>query len=313
MSFAFNFLPNEKGITNSSSHEHNETEVAKNIDTEAPPFEWISDARDAFLERIAAPPQHDEIPLVGGTENRASLRRVLDPNTSTKYKGTDLVPGVYEGGGVVWECSLDLCRFLQQNQIDVNGKFLELGCGHGLPGCWILKKASEERSLSTVVVFSDYNRFVLDATISNIVLNVLPADDKVKEVDKGSLCQWLLDHCALGAGDWHAMSRRLGSHDFPEALVCGLNDGKFDCILAAETTYSPKAAKDTAELVVRHLKHDTGVAYIATKRYYFGVGGGSDSFISNLQNLSSVFKAEVVQVYDNGTGNIRELIKVSPV
>ena len=57
-------------------------------------------------------------------------------------------------------------------------------------------------------------------------------------------------------------------------------DGKFDLILASETTYTPKAAQDTAYWLCNHLKPNTGVGLIATKRYYFGVGlgGGSDAF-----------------------------------
>jgi hypothetical protein len=77
---------------------------------------------------------------------------------------------------------------------------------------------------------------------------------------------------------------------------------------------------------------------IATKRYYFGVGGGVDAFrrACGSQNDDKVhvqlqpqqeqdyqddsshhhhhvrrrLHVETAQVYDNGTGNIRELLKV---
>jgi len=95
----------------------------------------------------------------------------------------------------------------------------------------------------------------------------------------------------------------------------GLVDGKFDMILAAETTYSSQASSDVANLLIKHLKVNTGVAFIATKRYYFGVGGGSDAFKAALSSASASltnvkFNVETVMVYDNGASNIRELLKV---
>lgn len=43
---------------------------------------------------------------------------------------SDLVSGVYEGGLKLWECSIDLARFLIDNRESLKGKrVLELGCG----------------------------------------------------------------------------------------------------------------------------------------------------------------------------------------
>jgi cyclopropane fatty-acyl-phospholipid synthase-like methyltransferase len=45
----------------------------------------------------------------------------------------DIVPGVYEGGFKLWECTSDLLRFLVDHPQLVAGKrVLEMGCGHGL-------------------------------------------------------------------------------------------------------------------------------------------------------------------------------------
>ena len=101
----------------------------------------------------------------------------LESTTSIEYqKNTDLVPGKYEGGLKVWECSIDLCRYLAQdnNEINIEGHILELGCGHGLPGCWVLKQAiSNKNEDKCYVTFSDYNEFVLkDVTIRNVTMNV---------------------------------------------------------------------------------------------------------------------------------------------
>ena len=72
--------------------------------------------------------------------------------------------------------------------------------------------------------------------------------------------------------------------------------------------------KRQAILIAKHLRPQTGVAFIATKRYYFGVGGGSDAFRAELEAMKlrdATFNVEVVQVYDDGASNIRELLKVT--
>jgi hypothetical protein len=332
-SFSFNFLPSEgqdetppageppqPGSTGASA-----PTVQKEVSatSETKPFAWIP---AQFLRNISSPPPlHDWISLSSedGTTTD-SLARVRERSTSSNIQGTDLIPGVYEGGDVVWECSLDLCRYLSQNNhVPVKGFVLELGCGHGLPGCWVLRKAREVRDDSTFVCFTDFNEFVLNATMSNIALNIkssVAAGNNDQDMDSAAeeqLSRWLSQHAPLGAGDWNLLSRLLdnaASGKETGSLPCGIpSDGMFDCILAAETTYSPEAAIDTARFITKHLKKDTGVAYVATKRYYFGIGGGSDAFREGIRSHSKAqdeFQVDTLQVYDNGAGNIRELLRV---
>lgn len=273
---------------------------------------------------------------------------------------TDLVPGVYEGGLKVWECSVDLCRHLYQQYLEEDGSssvlaaaagpdpqqqrgrqyILELGCGHGLPSCWILKQQlllllqndnNDNNIREFSIVFSDYNEFVLrDVTLRNVILN---ACDALTETSASSasamhsisdkLSQWLSTHIVFGAGDWNQMSSQLllksddPSPNFPEATAIP-DDGLFDIILAAETTYSEQAAIETAQLIVRHLRPHTGVAYVATKRYYFGVRGGTSCLMDAMTKLQQeeetpkrpLLDVQVLQVYDNGAGNIRELLRI---
>ena len=57
-----------------------------------------------------------------------------------QHSNSDLVSGIYEGGLKVWECSLDLVRFIKELPALVEGKVvLEIGCGQGLPGVMALK------------------------------------------------------------------------------------------------------------------------------------------------------------------------------
>ena len=65
----------------------------------------------------------------------------LSPALATNSSATDLLPGQYEGGLKIWECSEDLVSYLSLNtpQALQGKKVLELGCGAGLPGLLAFK------------------------------------------------------------------------------------------------------------------------------------------------------------------------------
>jgi predicted nicotinamide N-methyase len=331
--FSFNFLPSEgqgdeetpPGESSRPGGNGDSASAVQEDDfpaSEIKPFAWSQNLHAQFLQNFSSPPpSHDWISLTDDGKTSDSLARVRERSTSSNIQGTDLIPGVYEGGDVVWECSLDLCRYLSQNHVQVKGFVLELGCGHGLPGCWVLRQAKETGDDSTCVCFTDFNEFVLNATMSNIALNiklsVAGSGQDMERAAEEQLSLWLSEHAPLGAGDWNSLSHLLDDAASGKEmwfLPHGLpSDGMFDCILAAETTYSPAAAMDTARFIAKHLKKGTGVAYVATKRYYFGIGGGSDAFREGIRSYSKTqdeFQVDTLQVYDNGAGNIRELLRV---
>jgi hypothetical protein len=274
------------------------------------------------------------------------LRRVrlLDSTRLATLAGdsiqkSDLIPGIYEGGLKTWECSIDLCRYLYElystslenhsgdgitSALGSHGTTLELGCGHGLPGIMVSLLGASRRNK---VLFSDYNDYVLKyCTLRNIYLNTPP-----------QFHEDLPSRIALVSGDWLQLSNLLSPgngnnskstsqvKDFDKFFSSSSSTdfGRFDLILAAETTYAESSARDTATLISRHLMFDTGMALVATKRYYFGVGGGSDCFrrcaeliqverceLDNSKNLSTVYTLQVntVEVIDDG--NIREILQV---
>jgi len=318
MSFSFNFLPSEGNQVEPSHGDQSSEDEVKNVEA-SKPFVWLNDTFSDFLRLSSSTPTGHNLIALHDADDKSSVGRqylahVSERSRAVMYQKTDLVPREYEGGDVVWECSLDLCRYLYRNNIKVRGYVLELGCGHGLPGCWVLGDARREAdACMTSVCFTDYNQFVLEATIENIVLN-MPTEERVAAPSR--LAEWLAEHTALGAGDWNQLSRILqlsasgaNSNPLPPGLP---SDGLFHCILASETTYSAEAAAETARFVINHLKDD-GVAYIATKRYYFGVGGGSEAFREGMERYASgegVFKIDTVEIHDNGKGNIREIVRV---
>jgi len=331
---------------------------------------------------------HESIDL--HSNNMDTLRYVI-PKHTLSDDTTDLIPGVYEGGLKVWECSVDLCRFLTRviddlsnnndassssstddadwnillaavgRSLGPSGSTMELGCGHGLPGCLILRENIRRRIIrkqqendttttanryanenenndGSVVIFTDFNDFVLHhATIPNAQLNVcgLRGEDGVA-MDECRTANALVERSVFAGGDWMGLSHKLlaGSDNIfpmpapskdllhPNQKKQKYEDKRFDLILASETTYTPESCEDTAFLMLRHLKINDGVGLVATKRFYFGVGGGTDLFQAACETLSSASDYEgpysglrlcvkVVQSYDTGNANIRDLLRVS--
>lgn len=62
-------------------------------------------------------------------------------------------------------------------------------------------------------------------------------------------------------------------------------------------------------MIDRHL-NEGGEALLATKRFYFGVGGGSLE-INRLAHASGKIKYELVKSYEDGNSNIRDIIKLT--
>jgi hypothetical protein len=73
-----------------------------------------------------------------GVDN-ISLRKVVPKNITLDENGSDIIPGKYEGGKKVWECSIDLAEYILSSELSLRRTnslpldALELGCGHGLP------------------------------------------------------------------------------------------------------------------------------------------------------------------------------------
>ncbi|KAK8663320.1 hypothetical protein V6N13_083143 [Hibiscus sabdariffa] len=192
---------------------------------------------------IVEPVNLDGLTLLKG---RVSTKEILGlPNS-------DLVPGIYEGGLKLWEGSLDLVKALrseiQNGHLSLTGKrVLELGCGHGLPGIFACLKGAAE------VQFQDFNAEVLRClTIPNVNANLL----EKSQLDTASEARFFAEH--------------------------GQATG-YDVILMAETIFSISAQRNLYGLIKKCMIHPHGVVYMAGKKHYFGVGGGTRQFLSMLE------------------------------
>jgi predicted nicotinamide N-methyase len=150
---------------------------------------------------------------------------------------SEVIPGVYEGGFQLWECTIDLLGFLESVPFEARA-VCELGCGRGLPGIYAALHGA------ATVLFQDFNTDVIEQlTKPNTVLNGCD----------GSRLQF----CGLS---WDKIPAEL-----PAAA--------FDVVLASETIYR----KETLPAFVRacrHIVRREGTVIIAAKRMYFGLSGG---------------------------------------
>jgi predicted DNA-binding protein len=197
---------------------------------------------------------------------------------------TDIIPRQYEGGLKLWECSVDLAEHLIDRFANCSSTsletFLELGCGHAIPSIVAMKLGFRG------IWCSDYNREVLvDVTWPNIHLN------SSNEVYSTFRCTH---------GDWMCLSAELQRSQHP----------RFDVIVAAETLYNEETTFKTCWMIDHHLSY-TGIAILATKRYYFGVGGGR-GLIERIINESNDFSLciESVKSFEDGSSNIRDILIV---
>lgn len=139
-----------------------------------------------------------------------------------------------------------------------------MGCGGGLVGIYCLNKLP-----NSIVYFQDFNSHVLEYfTATNLVANF----GKTK-----------IHFCKFIAGDWNQVAEHF-------------SQTKFDLIITSETIYN----EDNYSKLINVFKNclsSCGTVYLASKCYYFGVGGGTESFQEFVKN-DATFHIEICSEID---------------
>ncbi|XP_050428586.1 histidine protein methyltransferase 1 homolog [Adelges cooleyi] len=190
-----------------------------------------------------------------------------DPSTHS----SDLIPGIYEGGYKLWECTADMLNYLSNNINIVKGNsILDLGCGMGLLGVQALMFGAKN------VDFQDYNKEVLiNVAMKNVCLNCIEKSDS----------------CKYFSGDWDSFTI--------------LNENTYDVILTSETIYNVSYYMKLINLFKNKLKPN-GIIFLIAKNYYFGVGGSITEFLNVLKS----FKLNAEIIWSSTDGVKKTLLKI---
>ncbi|CAK9149913.1 unnamed protein product [Ilex paraguariensis] len=179
----------------------------------------------------------------------------------------------------------------------------QLGCGHGLPGIFACLKGA------AVIHFQDFNAEVLEClTIPNVNANCLKKSQ--------NLATDVADQAELRffAGDWSEVHQIL-PHIVTNGKDTNYSPGPdqsagYDIIFMAETVYSISALPSLYKLIKKCMSRPHGVIYMAAKKHYFGVGGGSRRFLSVVEK-DGVMAASLITEVADGSSNVREVWKLS--
>jgi hypothetical protein len=154
----------------------------------------------------------------------------------------------------------------------------------------------------------DYNRSVIATlTIPNVEANV---------------AAWATRQSATGAAPGAAAATAGGSSAARyfagswDSLAWELTqrglDRSYDVVLTAETIYSLAAMRSLYRCIKACLRPGTGLAYVAAKSYYFGVGGGTAA-LADMVERDGAYRCRTVAVVDDGLSNKREILELAPI
>ncbi|RYY35391.1 hypothetical protein EON62_02525 [archaeon] len=118
----------------------------------------------------------------------------------------------------------------------------------------------------------------------------------------------------LLSADWRSLAREV--LDAETAAALHLHLASTDVILASEVLYNVEYYPALLQLLAACLRPDAGVAWIATKRFYYGVGGGVGSFVAALAQYNrcnarvATFSVDTVASMEDGKSMVRDILAV---
>jgi len=272
----------------------------------------------------------------GGGGGALALRRPALPpggvDALTGAAGADVVRGVYEGGGKVWECTLDVLRLVcggggGGGGAGVRGRaVLDLGAGAGLLAAACVRLGAR------AVVAQDLNASVL-AGLTAPTLGAALADAALADAAPGGAGEGAgragVPPVLLLAGSWTALADSLtGGGGGSSSGDGGGGDGRgagapaaagarppfpprsVDVVVSAETLYDPGEYAPLLA-VLRAALAPGGRALFGTKRLYFGagLGGGSDAFEAAAR--AAGFAVARVATVQDGASMTRDVLELT--
>eukprot|EP00301_Raphidiophrys_heterophryoidea_P019679 c4560_g1_i1.p1 GENE.c4560_g1_i1~~c4560_g1_i1.p1 ORF type:complete len:184 (-),score=43.29 c4560_g1_i1:310-861(-) len=176
-----------------------------------------------------------------------------------------------------------------------------MGCGHGLAGIF-----ARVHNHAALVHFQDFNVGVLTnvtipTCIANGLTNSTPTATTTTNTNTTSSNSSL-----FVSGDWSSIAKQ---HN-PPALPLSY----YGVILSVETVYDRTNFPAVSLFLESFLRPETGIAVVAAKNYYFGVGGGTTEFSAYMSDRPCQSQAgwrwEVKREakFEDGMSNTRELL-----
>lgn len=261
-------------------------------------------------------------------------------NLLSGLESGDLTSGVYEGGFKTWECALDLaslCAGLDFGSDATSGwDIVELGAGSAIPSLAILRRYLGSRAKAILrMTLCDYNEDVLRlATAPNVLVNYfqqagVASSSSISTLEElsnegefdvealGSDCVDNLETSLLQhgiffnflSGGWGDLFINLFA-SLPSAHSSPTQRPRNLLILASETIYSLTSTKIFADTLLRLIRrhqqlHEGGdaKAWVAAKKVYFGVGGGVDDFMHEIERHNGEVQV-LYETSDTGVGRV---------
>ncbi|EER07694.1 conserved hypothetical protein [Perkinsus marinus ATCC 50983] len=222
-----------------------------------------------------------------GSSERCSFRSVavaegLNVDVVSSIKGDFDSDVDLKSGFRVWECSLDLARYIYEHPFPVT-RVLELGCGHALPTLAALSRSPGASA------------YVHD--LDPLVLQHITAPNMSRSLGGAGVAQPV----RYVTGPW--------GEDLAQLL--STEAGSFDLILSSEGIYKQSSFESLLTMVISLLDPINGVALFAGKRLYFGCGGGTAPFMSFIEeHYSEALTCRSVALFEDARSNIREIVEV---
>ncbi|KAJ7587047.1 hypothetical protein C8J56DRAFT_90802 [Mycena floridula] len=257
---------------------------------------------------------------------------------------SDLIPGVYEGGLRLWECSLDLVDYLdglkdKQDYAGIHGEqIIEIGCGTAIPSIYLLHELfnSPVQDVQTRIHLQDYNASVLSLmTLPNIIFSWymslastayrdsveddLPPPDPSIPADLPISTE--LKAAFLSSLDTYRIVLRFFAGPWQDFGVAS----PYDMVLTSETIYNNKSLPSLLDLMERacgagskdvaledptaklSLSSSSYICLVAAKVLYFGVGGGVSEFTKKVEEKG---RGSVETVWEKNVGVGRRIMSV---